>query len=353
MAEERNYWLHRIKHEREASVPLLNEGSILTIGFGHQSLSTQSFIAEILASESEDKREELFRRKIKEAYVEFRRWAWGLWYFLADFKKGDCVLVPSPYGHEFSIYELVSGPHPISNLDASESSALSNLGLEIRDGKLYRSDKQFDLGFYWKVSTIAKGISKWDYADAALTAKMKSKWVNLFVNNVKDSIEEALARFRESRPTRLSEELLEELANPVLNWIVKNLNPKKFEKLVALYLKKIGATAVDMPPQNKGDKTGDADVVAIFEPMKHVIYVQVKFFPRNTETDEEAVKQVSDYRKDQQDDDSSFSAWVISSANAFTEDCRKLAEEEGVFLINGMEFVKMLLKAGIPPEELL
>ena len=39
--------------------------------------------------------------------------------------------------------------------------------------------------------------------------------------------------------------------------------------------------------------------------------------------------------------------WVISSSNKYCEEAISMAEAEGVRLINGIEFAKMILDAGL------
>jgi hypothetical protein len=39
--------------------------------------------------------------------------------------------------------------------------------------------------------------------------------------------------------------------------------------------------------------------------------------------------------------------WVISSSDTFSEECIKLSIEKGVLLIDGRQFVRMLMEAGI------
>lgn len=47
------------------------------------------------------------------------------------------------------------------------------------------------------------------------------------------------------------------------------------------------------------------------------------------------------------DDDYTKIAWVITSANGFTEKCMRIAQEEKVHLIDGNRFAEMIIEAGI------
>ena len=127
------------------------------------------------------------------------------------------------------------------------------------------------------------------------------------------------------------------------------MNPDKFESLVKFYFERSGASEVYIPAKNESGKEGDADVIAIFEPIKTIIYAQVKFHNIKSETNRWAVEQIKDYRNNKEllDDDYSKIAWVITSANGYTDACVKIAQEEKVQLIDGIRFSEMLIEAGI------
>ena len=90
-------------------------------------------------------------------------------------------------------------------------------------------------------------------------------------------------------------------------------------------------------------------MIATFEKLKTIIYVQVKHHVGTS--DSKAVKQVSEYlnQKSKLENDSDYSclAWVISSAEEFSEEAKFKANVENVRLINGFEFRKMLIDVGI------
>ena len=103
-----------------------------------------------------------------------------------------------------------------------------------------------------------------------------------------------------------------------------------------------------MPPNHYDGKQGDVDVVATFEKLKTIVYVQVK--RHKGETSDWAVQQIVDFSNSKEiglDNNYSYQFWVISSSECFSENCRKLATENHVRLINGEEFVRMLLDVGI------
>jgi hypothetical protein len=74
------------------------------------------------------------------------------------------------------------------------------------------------------------------------------------------------------------------------------------------------------------------------------------------ETDDWAVNQIRDYRDkknarskeaDTMDDGYARLAWVVSSADKFSPECISLAKQNKVLLLNGKDFVRLLLNAGI------
>ena len=62
-----------------------------------------------------------------------------------------------------------------------------------------------------------------------------------------------------------------------------------------------------------------------------------------------ALEQIESYKdqKEKTDDGYSKIAWVISTADTYSEQCYKQAKINKIQLINGKEFTKMLLESGI------
>lgn len=339
-----NYWLHRISHHAEVSYPLLKQNK-LSIGFSD--FATQEFIDDLLQNEG-DKRWQILEEMFEYMWGSRPRTRHNLWRFLVKFKKGDKVVVPS-WG-EFSVYEIISEkPKPISDLNSPDLRDWNKNKLELRNGLLYRSDHLIDLGFFWDVAPVAKKMSRKDFADAPLTSRMKIRTTNSNISHLKESVERALISFANNRPINLYSEIVEKVAPQVLKSLKTNLNPDKFENLVKFYFQRNGATEVYIPAKNESGKEGDADVIAIFEPIKTIIYAQVKFHNIKSETNKWAVEQIKDYRNNKEllDDDYTKIAWVITSANGFTENSIKMAQEERIQLIDGNRFAEMLIEAGI------
>lgn len=340
-----NYWLHRISHHAEVSYPLLDK-NILSIGFSD--FLNQGFIDAVLKDDTWEKRWNTLEKRFDETWGNRPRTRHNLWRFIDGFKKGDRIVVPS-WG-VFSVYELVSEkPQPISNIRTENLKDWHKKPLTMENGLLKREGNLIDLGFYWEVKPIAKKISRKDFADSALTARMKIRTTNTNIFNLKDSVEKAIISFEKDKPINLYSEILEKITPQVLKSLKSELNPDKFENLVKFYFERNGATDVYIPAKNEKGKEGDADVIAIFEPIKTIIYAQVKFHNIKSETNKWAVEQIKDYRnnKETMDDDYTKIAWVITSANGFTENCKRIAQEEKVHLIDGNRFSEMIIEAGI------
>ena len=343
-----NYWLHRVSLHGEVSYPLL-EKNILSIGFAD--FVDQVFIDKILNnSDPEYKRWEFFGRKFDEKWGIRPRTRYNLWRFIESFKQGDTIVVP--HWQYFSVYTLVSEqPQLISNIESDNLMDCDNPVIS-KKGLLDSEQNVIDLGFFWEVKPIAKDILRKYFADSSLTARMKIRTANADITDLKDSVETAIESFKNNKPINLYPEIIEKIVPDVLKLIEDKLNPAKFEKLVKYYFEKNGATKVDIPPKNVTGKAGDADVIAVFESIKTIIYAQVKFHNSESETNEWAVQQITAYQKSNETmvDDYSTAAWVITSAKSFTNECTVLAQKEKIHLIDGDRFTEMLIASGIDSE---
>jgi hypothetical protein len=160
-----------------------------------------------------------------------------------------------------------------------------------------------------------------------------------------------LASFAKKRPINLHAQIIEAQSKGLLDRIHDSLNPDKFESLIGWYFRRVGATDVSIPAKNERGKQGDADIVAVFEPLKTIFYVQAKF--HRNETSDWAAHQVRDYVNgknqgaDTMDDGYARVAWVVSSADSFSEECRSLAKQNGIRLVTGLDLAEMILEAGI------
>lgn len=333
-----NYWLHRISHIAEVSYPLLDK-AFLTIGFSD---FTEEEIIDIVESNDWNK----FNQKFQDYWGNTPRTRYNLWNFL-KMKKGDIVIVPS-WG-TFFICEiaddrpLLIGETYSENLKSWGKKPISKIGNHLANEK----GEVYDLGFARKVNVLYRNVSRGKFADAKLTSRMKIRQTNAQINDLKNSILSSIENFKVNKPIHLHSVIVEKTANLILDAIKDELNPDKFEKLITIYFKTIGANEVFIPAKNERGKEGDADIVAVFENLKLIIYTQAKF--QKGQISEWATNQILDYKTNKESIDDGYNkiAWVITSANQFNENAGNIAKENEIQLINGNEFSKMLLNAGI------
>ena len=332
-----NIWLHRIKHEFQVSLPLLNTNDKQNKGKDYTYLSIGW---SRLGKQNAD-----ITNEIKNINKPRRTY---LLNFIKKMKKGDWILVPTK--KKFSIYELLED-EPIKVIDFTIPDGFKDSSGKLvkknADGGLcYENDIPIDLGFFRKVKKVETFLSRKDYANAILTRKMKFHGTSLNITKCENDINEAIKNFKHNTPINPSAQILAKTIAPVLNIIREYLEPKKLEKLVGWYFLKLGANSVAAGEKNAD---GDVDVVASFEALNLDIYVQVKH--HKNKTGDKAVNQIIDYYKyineNNQDEENTVSCWVISTGDDFLEDAKNLANEHNVRLITGKDFATMLLKVGI------
>lgn len=337
---EKKYWLHRISHHENISYPLIEKG-FLTIGWAY--FSNKEFIEKITISDGG-------RKNFEEELL-----VWGsprnrlnLWRFVVEMKKGDWVIVP---GYKvFSIYEIIDeGASLISEIDTTNlrdwNGNKVSLGANniLYDG----NNNEVDLGFVRQVKPIELNISRYEYADNNLTTRLKYRQTNANITDLSKSINLALEGFKHNKPINVYSLITKRASGEILKTIKEILDPDKLERLVEWFFKRIGAGSVSIPSKSTSDKEGDADIIATFEQIKTIIYVQVK--AHGGQTNDWAIQQIKDYKSQQDilEDGYSKIAWVISTCDNFSESTQKLATESNIQLINGEAFSNMILEAGI------
>ena len=346
------YYLHRISHELRWSDPLLKEKNLLSIGWAGFAAS------DYWSPEPQDMSHIPQNVGI---YCEEQGWRisrsrFGLQRFL-QMREGDRVVVPT-WG-AFHVYEVTDDEclvardieQELRNLKSWSGKCAFVEGeyLKESNGKKDKTTTvDVDLGFFRRVKKIQREISRAGYADAALTSRMKVRQTNVEITKLSASIDKAIEAFKKERPINLREIVLKECATHVRTAILEKLNPDKFESLIKLFFEHQGASAI-IPSKKEKDKQGDADVIATFELLKLIVYVQAKH--HEGETDRWAVEQIESYRDNKIEamtgDEYSRTAWVISTAESFSEGCENLAKRENVRLIDGIKFAELLLDAGI------
>lgn len=338
----KNYWLHRItggENALEFAQPLLFEHNFLTIGWSD--FSEDTFVKRI-----QEEGEEALNEAMLEAGWGLPKNRWNLLRFINEMKKGDIIVVP--LWNEFSLFEIADDI-VLSNesIDASIYQDWNGVYAKLYDdGYFHNAEGNIvDLGFYRKVTPILLNIPREGYADQELYSRMKIRQTNADISDLKSSIEYAWNAFEKKKPINLKEQIIDETAPKLLTLIEKFTNDIRFENLVGWYLKSLGAR-VDTPSKNESKtEDGDADKVGYFDSIKTAIMVQVK--KHEGMTDDWAVQQIKAYKTNHNYGDYHTQMWVISTCEEFSKEAKSMAEEEEVRLINGIEFAKMILDAGL------
>jgi len=342
---ERNYWIHRISHIAEISYPLLDNNYL---SYGFSDFEKDGFIEGVRGENGWQFIEEQFMTE----WGELSRGRYQLWNFVKEMKAGDWIIVPT-YG-AFSICELLDD-EPIMIKDIRDVVIKNWNGEEIlRDSDGYIVDSnhnKIDLGFARRVKIIQKDISRYDYADSDLTSRMKVRQTNVCISDLKESVLKSLEAYQLNRPIHFRNEINDVIPN-ICSIIQTKLNPDKFEYLVKWYFERIGASSVVIPPKNPSGKIDyeDVDVVATFDLLKTIYYVQVKHYRGETGSwgaDQIShLKELEAIKDDRQDDGYTKVYWLVTSSESFSEECINKAKETNVQLIDGKTFSTMLLDAG-------
>lgn len=342
---ERDYWIHRISHIAEISYPLL-ENNYLSYGFSD--FEEDGFIDGVRGEDGWQFIEVQFLTR----WGELSRGRYQLWNFIKEMKAGDWVIVPT-YG-AFSICELLDD-EPIMIKDIKDIIIKNWNGDEVqRDEKGYlinANNDKIDLGFARRIKIIQKNISRYDYADGALTARLKVRQTNVCINDLKESIQKALEGFNNNKPIHFRNEINDVIPN-ICSIIQTKLNPDKFEYLIKWYFERIGASSVVIPPKKSSTKVDyeDVDIIATFDLLKTIYYVQAKHYRGETGSwgaeQISHLKELESVKDDRQDDGYTKVYWLVSSSESFSEECINKAKETNVQLIDGKTFASMLLDAG-------
>ena len=265
--------------------------------------------------------ENRFHKLYREIYKsDIIRQRWYLWRFACEMKAGDIVVVPL-YG-AFTVCKL-KGKVNISPLK-----------------------DECDIGFEWNIEVLANQCSPRDaYASAGLLSRMKVRHTTLNINDLKVDVDSAVKNFNDGKPFSLPAEL----AKQCRGILAGAGGDRHFERLVLDYFKRLGAEA-NIHPKNSPSKEGDCDVSAVFRALKLTISVQAK--NHSGLTDDWAVRQIIEYanslnKNDEQEPNWTYVNWVVSLADGFTDEAEKLAHDNGVILLNGDDFCRMLVSNGI------
>lgn len=254
--------------------------------------------------------------------------SWG--YYLASVSKGDYFLIPKNGG--FLISKIVD-----DKIVAVEDNVFGRkIELPFGEDIYSKFSEEITRKFKYRGTFFKLGSMLDIFGTETETA---------VVENIKIRAEKDCADYVED----VIQSSIDDMAGKLLSKLIdekSNINPDKFENLIKRYMEKIGATARVLDKRNGGDGIADIDIEAEFnigiddEPIK--VCIQAKY--HTGRTNEIAVKQLEEAINN----DGYDRLWVISTADDFTDEAKKLAKDlENIRLINGLEFCKMLIKAGL------
>jgi hypothetical protein len=205
-----NYWLHRISHCAEVSYPLLERGILST---GWSDFSAEEFI------EKTRKNGAYLDQRFLEEWGVLPRNRFSLWRFISEMKKGDLVIVPGP--GVFSIYEIAEDlPFSIEKLDTTDLKDWSGNRIVSDEGLRHQGDMTkegaIDLGFFRKVNCVHQNIPRSEYADQALTSRMKIRPTNANISDLAINVQDAIESYGRRRPINLYAQILEKTSSQVV-----------------------------------------------------------------------------------------------------------------------------------------
>ena len=336
--KERSYWMHRITHEREVKETFLDKVGLLFTGWG--TLSNDAFLDSVLHKEKPE-----YDRIYMEETGLLPHNRFFLYMFLNEFGKGDYVVVPGY--KDFSVYEIIS-ERPFSKEHIKEfSNGLVGLNIVEEGGKYFISNtgEELELGFFWKVKPVELNISREQYAKDPLRRRMKFQGTDNNITLLSKDVDEAIKRHQANSPLFVKNEIVDKTCHVVLEKLQSISSDSAFEKLTKYYMERLGANKVMIPAKALLSKEqGDADVVAFFEALQIKVIVQVKHYMK--EVNEEAVRQILASRCFYEDSTYTVIPWVVAACDIYTAGAQSLAEENGVRLITGSEFARLLLDVG-------
>lgn len=341
---EHNYWMHRCTcgdYAWQFTHELLKKHQLISIGWSDFSnKETQRELTKDLDS---------FNKVFTDEGWGLPRNRYNLWRFLNEMKFGDTVVVPLQGC--FDVYYIAD--NVVYNNETIDASMWvdwnGNKALLDKDGcPAYADGRQIDMGFYRKVEPVAIGIPRGEYAGQALYSRLKIMQTNSNINDLCDEVEDAVKRYINNTPINLRNDYINDAAKGLLQQMRTKLNDSKLEQLVEWYMKQLGADT-EIPAKNaSGHDDGDADVIATFGRLNgFTILIQVK--AHKGYTDSWAVEQIATYKRaiGRNRNIPSAQLWVVSTCDDFDDEAKRRAEEEGVRLINGLEFAQMIVENGV------
>jgi predicted Mrr-cat superfamily restriction endonuclease len=247
-----------------------------------------------------------------------------LWRFLREMSVGDYAIVPIPKA--FYLGRITSDALYLED--------------RVKDDTAIRRDVEW--------LNEGKPILR-DYCSAGLVSILKYQGTCVNATRLLEDLETTLALAQKKQRPNFKTQLNGNLKTQVANFLTASgsyLDDRQFEELVRQLLLGLGATTSEIPSRQKYKKSlADVDVEANFVHLGLQVYVQVK--KHKDRSGKHAVEQIIEAIKiDNPDGSSPIFGWVITSG-IFDEDAHKLANENGIRVIDGDELAEMIVAVGL------
>jgi hypothetical protein len=222
---------------------------------------------------------------------------------------------------------------------------------EITSDPIYLSDKV-------KEDTAIRRNVKWlnngkpilrECGAAGLISRLKYQGTCVSASDLIKDVEKALENSKKNLIPNFKNQLNDSLRQEVVKFLISKesyLDDRKFENLVRQLMIGLGAKSSIIPSKTRyKNSIADIDVLADFIHLGLKIYIQVK--KHNKESDDYAVRQLLKAMQiDNPDGSNPISGWVVTSGR-FTEKAEKLANENGIKVVNGEDLAEMIVSVGL------
>jgi len=247
-----------------------------------------------------------------------------LWRFIREMQIGDYAIVP--ISKAFYIGEVTSDSIYLPDKVAEDTAIRRNV----------------------KWLNNGEPIPR-DYCSAGLVSRLKYQGTCVGATDLIEEIESAIEIAKKGTAPSFKEQLNDKLIQEVHSLLKSGqayLDSNKFEKLVRDLMIGLGAKTSTTPSKTQyKDSIADVDVIADFIHLGLQVYVQVK--KHTKESDDHAVNQLIEaIAIDNPDGSKPIFGWVITSAK-FSPNAEKLANENGIRVINGDDLAEMIVAVGL------
>ncbi len=331
------HFLRMLNHEWEISRKLF-EDDYICIGYSDLNKAENNYDYVSYYNSFGDQKAEILRRDVVDIYEK-----WGHNYKIERFlnlEVGDIVIVPDYKC--FYITKVIESPISFSKIKQN-----------------YTDREKIDIGVVCKIEKIKNksneiAVDREKFSIGELKGKLRS--FSGYYELESENTEQIIKNFEEDKIIKVEKELKEKTKGIILNTIKETLNPNNIERFIKKLMEKTGAIC-EIPPKNDKSNTenniGDVDIICSYEKIKHIIYIQVKFY--NGFTNDWGLKQLEYYKDSKLDEDCSTSYWLITTGE-ISEEIKKAAlanKEKTIRLIDGLELAEMILELGIDDLEVI